>query len=77
MRENSMQFSEAQTDILKDVGNYTKTRFNIIGLSVKNLLAEDQDFFDLLLLLSVIDAKNIPRATAKPVLRSISIFPKF
>ena len=61
MRENSMQFSEAQTDILKDVGNYTKTRFNIIGLSVKNLLAEDQDFFDLLLLLSVIDAKNIPR----------------
>lgn len=61
MRENSQQFSEAQTDILKDVGNYTKTRFNIIGLSIKNLLTEHQDFSDLLLLLSVVDAKNIPR----------------
>ena len=60
MHADIEQFSKAQANILQDRGNYTKTRYSIVGLSIKNLLNEHPDFGDLLLLLSLIDTQNIP-----------------
>ena len=61
MQNDSEQFSGVQTNILQEIGNYTKTRYSIIGLSIKKLLEEHKDFGDLLLLLSLVDTQNVPR----------------
>lgn len=61
MQENSKAFEAAQTAFLKDSGADAKTRYNIITLSVKRLLAKDAEFKDLLLLLSFIAPDDIPK----------------
>ncbi len=55
------QFNQLQESILNDLGNYTKTRYSIVCLSIKSLVKGHKDFEDLLLFLSLIDSQNIPR----------------
>lgn len=61
MHENSKAFEAAQTAFLKDSGADAKTRYNIITLSAKRLLAKDPEFKDLLLLLSFVASDDIPK----------------
>ena len=55
------EFIALQKTILNDIGEYNKTRYEIITLSVKHIIEQSQDFLDLLLLLSLIDADDIPK----------------
>ncbi len=54
-------FDRIQTTILKEVGNYTKSRYGIITLSLKEIIQESKDFADLCVLISLLDTQNIPR----------------
>ena len=55
------KFLFAQKNILKDIGEYTKTRYDIITLSIKRIIEISSDFKDLLLFISMIDFQNIPK----------------
>jgi len=55
------EFVTAQRTILNDVGNYNKTRYDIVTLSIKHIIETHPDFADLLLLISLIDAQDIPK----------------
>jgi tetratricopeptide (TPR) repeat protein len=57
----SHSFEKTQEEILKEAGDYTKTRYAIIALSLQQLIAFHKDFKDLLLFISLIDSQNIPR----------------
>src|SRR5690606_35782293 len=43
-----------------EVGDYTKTRYSIIALSINKLINGNKDFSDLLLLVSLMDSQHIP-----------------
>jgi len=54
-------FSNIQKEILKETGDYTKTRYGIITLSLKHLIDKNKNFRDFLLFISLLDSQNIPR----------------
>ncbi len=53
-------FSE-QKNILENIGSYKKTRYDIITLSVKNIIDSNQDFRDLLLMICMLHSQDIPK----------------
>jgi len=55
-------FAETQEYILKETSDYTKTRYNIITLSLKKIIDTQKDFEEVLLLISLLDSQNIPKA---------------
>ena len=57
----SKSFEPVQENLLKEAGNYTKTRYSIITLALQKLIDTHKDFTDLLLLISLLDSQNIPR----------------
>jgi DNA-binding CsgD family transcriptional regulator len=59
--KNSEEFRTTQVNLLKETGNYTKTRYGIITLSLKNLIEAHKDFSELLLLFCLLDSQNIPK----------------
>lgn len=59
--KNTPQFVTLQEDILKEAGDYIKTRYGIIALSFQQVMSLNKDFGDLLLFISLIDSQNIPR----------------
>ncbi len=59
--QNNKDFSDVQENILKELGDYTKTRYSIITLSLKRLIDTHKDFRDLLLFMSLLDSLNTPR----------------
>ncbi len=61
LKEHHKDFTTTQEAILKEVGDYTKTRRDIITLSLKKLIETHKDFAELLLLISLLDSQNIPR----------------
>ncbi len=61
LTNSDLEFSAIQRNMLKDVGDYLKTRYHIIHLIVKELLDLHKDFGDLLVLLSLIDSQHIPK----------------
>lgn len=62
LKENRKDFDTIQADVLKEASGYTKTRYGIITLSVKELITIHKDFQDLLLLISLINYQNIPKS---------------
>ncbi|MCX7342827.1 MAG: tetratricopeptide repeat protein [Proteobacteria bacterium] len=60
LKENDQHFISTQQDILKGSGNYSKTRYGIVTLSLMQLINTHKDFKDLLVLLSLLDSQNIP-----------------
>lgn len=54
-------FTQVQQNLLKEAGEYAKTRYSIITASVKQLVDTNKDFGDLLLFISLLDSQNIPR----------------
>lgn len=59
--KHNSDFSNIQERILQDVGDYTKTRYDIIALSLKQLIDTNPHFQDLLLFISFLDPQNIQR----------------
>jgi DNA-binding CsgD family transcriptional regulator/lipopolysaccharide biosynthesis regulator YciM len=54
-------FSEIQKSICSESTGCQKTRYQIITLTLDKLVAADKNFGDLLLMISFLDSKNIPR----------------
>ena len=61
LKENSNDFETIQINVVKEASDYTKTRNRIITLSLKQLIDTQNDFGDLLLLISLLSSQNIPR----------------
>ncbi len=62
LRKYDHNFSNAQERILQGSGDdYIKTRYQIITLSLKHLIDNNQNFKDLLLFVSLLDPDNITR----------------
>lgn len=61
LKEPYKNFEEFQENIIKETGNYSKTRFNIVTLSLQHIIKFHKDFADLLLFISMLDSQNIPR----------------
>lgn len=62
LHKSSKVFENIQGDILRDIGgNYVKTRYNIVSLSIKQIISSYKDFDTLLLFISLLDSQNIPR----------------
>ena len=56
------EFAATQEYILKEASDYTKTRYSIITLSLKKIIDTQKEFVPLLLLISLLDSQNIPKA---------------
>ena len=54
-------FTSNQKTLLNDIGEYNKTRHEIIAFSLKHIIEINPDFADLLLFISVIDPEDIPK----------------
>lgn len=61
LKNNNIDLANLQEDILKDSGDYTKTRYSLVTLSLKKLIENHNDFGDLLLFISLLDSQNIPK----------------
>ncbi|MBL0941731.1 MAG: tetratricopeptide repeat protein [Alphaproteobacteria bacterium] len=61
LRQYNKEFESTQENILREASDYTKTRYSIITLSLKQLKDTHKDFGDLLLFISLLDSQNIPR----------------
>ncbi len=62
LKKHNKDFETVQEALLKEAGNYTKTRYGIIVLSLQNIITAHKDFRDLLLFISLLDSQDIPRA---------------
>lgn len=58
---HSPEFNQLQEDVLKEIGEHEKTRYHIVSLSLQKLISSHPDYKDLLLHLSLMGSKNIPR----------------
>jgi tetratricopeptide (TPR) repeat protein len=54
------QFEILQGKILEDVSEYSKTRYNIIKLSLDQIINKNPGFKDLLLFVALLDSQDIP-----------------
>lgn len=61
LNANEEAFSGLQESILNESGNYNKTRYKIIALTIQKLIAEHKEFRDLFLLVGLVDSQNIPK----------------
>ncbi len=61
LHKDDEDFINLQKNILKDSGEYVKTRYHIITLSLQHFINCHKDFGDLLLFISLLDSQNIPR----------------
>ncbi|MGV2433252.1 MAG UNVERIFIED_CONTAM: hypothetical protein LVQ98_08400 [Rickettsiaceae bacterium] len=61
INQNDDAFDHLQSSILKQAGEYTNTRYNIIASSLDNIMKTHKDFPQLLLLVSLLDSQNISR----------------
>jgi len=60
LKVQSDEFNRHQESLLKESGEYTKTRYSIITLVLKRIMETNQDFNELLLLISLLDSQDIP-----------------
>lgn len=67
MKANDNAFLELQENLLKEMGDYSSTRYKIIVMPLKVIMNENKDFADLLLLMSMVDSQNIPIELLKEV----------
>jgi tetratricopeptide (TPR) repeat protein/DNA-binding CsgD family transcriptional regulator len=59
--QNNRDFEIVQENLLKESGDYAKTRYSIIISSLQKLINESKEFSDILLLISMLGSQNIPR----------------
>ena len=61
IKTDDKNFIDSQKSTLDNISEYTKTRSNIVRLSVKKIISANEEFRELLLLLSLVDLQNIPK----------------
>ena len=61
LTDYNKEFEGVAHDLLKEIGNYTQTRYSIVTLSLNQILKTNKEFEDLLLLISLLDAQDIPK----------------
>ena len=61
LKEDNKDFETIQADVVKEASGYTKTRYNIITLSLIQLIESHKDFQDLMLMSTLLDYQNIPK----------------
>lgn len=61
LAQQDKTFTIVQENLLKEAGEYTKTRYGIITLAVEQLIKSHKGFADLLLFMSLLDSQNIPK----------------
>ncbi|OJW55181.1 MAG: hypothetical protein BGO67_05260 [Alphaproteobacteria bacterium 41-28] len=61
LEECDREFILTQKNILKEAGDYSKTRYGIITASLQHIINTRKDFLDLLLIISLLDSQNIPQ----------------
>ena len=54
-------FNDVQLSILREQGNYLRTRQNIISLAIEKIINESSDFRDLLIMMTCVDSTQIPK----------------
>lgn len=54
------EFTDLQSSILQDVNQYTKTRYNIVSITLKKMMRSNKAFCDLALLIALLDSQDIP-----------------
>ncbi|MDF2966089.1 MAG: hypothetical protein K0Q51_1477 [Rickettsiaceae bacterium] len=54
-------FLSVQEIVLNDMGEYNKTRYDIVALSIKQIIGKHPEFKNLLLFVSMIDSESIPQ----------------
>ena len=59
-KSSGESFDKSQESMLKEVGDYIKTRYGIITLTLKRLVEQNHDYRDLFFLISLVDSQNIP-----------------
>ena len=58
---NNQVFRRAQRNILHDVGEYSKTRYDIIILPIQHMVEKSSEFRDLLIMISTLSPRDIPK----------------
>lgn len=61
LKTNDNEFIKLQKDLLEEVGDYNKTRYGILTLSLDKIMKENEDFLSLLLLISLLDSQNLSK----------------
>ncbi|WP_032113943.1 tetratricopeptide repeat protein [Candidatus Paracaedibacter symbiosus] len=61
LHKNTEDFISTQKNFLEDSGEYVKTRYGIITLSLQHIMEVHKDFGELLLFISLLDSQNIPQ----------------
>lgn len=61
LAKNNNDFANIQEKVLEEVGDYTKTRYGIVTLSLQHLINTYKEFTGLILFMSLLDSQNIPR----------------
>jgi tetratricopeptide (TPR) repeat protein/DNA-binding CsgD family transcriptional regulator len=59
--QHNKDFVRVQENLLIEAGDYSRTRYSIIFLSLHKIINECKDFEDLFLFISLLDSQNIPR----------------
>jgi tetratricopeptide (TPR) repeat protein len=60
IKEDKEELDIEQASLLEEMSDYTKTRYGIITLTLKNIFEEESKFKDLLLFMSLLDSQKIP-----------------
>ena len=55
------EFTELQVSVLQDTSQYNHTRYNIISLTLQKMMDSNSEFYDLYLLLGLLDSQDIPQ----------------
>ncbi len=61
IKELKEDFAREQECLLKEISNYTKTRYGIITIALDKIIKIDPNFKELLLFISFLDSQNIPK----------------
>ena len=62
LNEYGKDFASMEENLLKELGDYTRTRYSIITLSLDHLIKAHTEFADLLFFISLLNSQNIPRS---------------
>jgi tetratricopeptide (TPR) repeat protein len=62
LESNDNKFVKLQESILKKSDKYSKNRYSIITLAIKDLIEYNKDFISLFLFISLLDSHSIPRS---------------
>ena len=57
----NIEFTALQENILENTNDYSKTRYSIITLSIKQIIAVNPDFKELLFFVSLLNSQKIPK----------------